>query len=71
MIGRAEWMTTLRYGWLRMNGKIEDNSELITYGITQLTKLREVENIPQMVLRDKELTMFSEIYIYFVQVYFC
>lgn len=64
-------MTTLRYGWLRMNGKIEDDSELITYGITQLTKLREVENIPQMVLRDKELTMFSEIYIYFVQVYFC
>ena len=64
-------MTTLRYGWLRMNGKIEDDSELITYGITQLTKLREVENIPQMVLRDKELTMFSEIYIYLVQVYFC
>lgn len=33
-IGRAEWMTTLRYSWLRMNGEIEDNGELITYGIT-------------------------------------
>ena len=27
-------MTTLRCGWLRMNGQIEDNGELITYGIT-------------------------------------